>query len=204
MAGPCPLPLCGPGTAIVTPPCGCPSCVPVDAGASDTVVCPPVACPAIACANGTAANPAPCGCPICAPGDAAGETQQVACVGLDECACFTASGCSVIANACYCPFPQCSPNGACVCGGGQFIGCAPTNLTTCTAAKARVAALCPQLHGATFDNLCTQSETACVAKCLNDVGACGEVGCAFCEACDCAGDAFSTCVGKCRSALPHD
>jgi hypothetical protein len=74
-------------------------------------------------------------------------------------------------------------------------------LGTCAAAKARVAGLCPDISGATFDDLCQQSDAGCITKCLNDVTSCGDVRCSFCEICDCAGDAFATCRSKCRSAL---
>ena len=32
--------------------------------------------------------------------------------------------CQVVAEPCYCPFPTCGA-GACGCGGGRFVGCAP-------------------------------------------------------------------------------
>jgi hypothetical protein len=205
LALPCAYPLCGPGQVLVTPDCGCPTCVAVDGGQSDVVACPPVACPAIACVGGMVPNPNdPCACPICASADAAVDTRTdgatLACVNLDECSCVAASDCRIISDACYCPFPQCG-SGACVCGGGKFIGCAPTNLSSCADAKTRVGTMCPQLKGATFDNLCSQANTACITKCLNDVTSCGDVGCAFCEACDCATDNFLTCVGKCSSGV---
>ena len=89
----------------------------------------------------------------------------------------------------------------CKCSGGKFIGCAPAGLGTCADAKARVAGLCPSLHGPTFDGLCAQSDVGCVTKCLDEVVGCGDVYCTFCEACDCATDAFMTCQGKCQDAL---
>lgn len=199
---PCAYPMCQAGYTVVTPPCGCPICVPVDAGAPDAVICPHVACPAIECVGGTVPNPNPCGCPICAPADAAAaETAKLGCVNLDECTCRLTSGCTAIAESCYCPYPHCDQSGACVCGGGQFIGCAPVDLATCTNAKARVAGLCPHLSGSTFDTLCQRSDSACVTKCLNEVSSCGDVACAFCEACDCVADGFSACVGSCNTAL---
>ena len=200
---PCAYPLCPVGYGIVTPPCGCPTCVPVDAGQPDAIVCPPIGCPAVACANGTVPGRDSCGCPICAGVDAGIDAAKLACVGLDECTCRKTSGCASIAEACYCPYPQCGSNGACICGGGQFIGCAPTNLTTCTAAKDRVATLCPQLKGATFDGLCQQSDGVCITKCLNDITSCSDVFCSFCEACDCASDAFMACRAKCTAAIKH-
>ena len=204
LAPPCALPLCGPGQVMVTPTCGCATCVSVDGGQTDAVVCPPVNCPAIKCTVGIVPSPDPCGCPTCAPVDAGPDTKadatKLACVDLDECSCMAANNCRVLSDACYCPFPQCG-SGACVCGGGKFLGCAPTNLATCADAKARVGTLCPRLSGATFDNLCSQTNTACTTKCSNDVASCGDVGCAFCEACDCATDNFLTCIGKCNAGV---
>ena len=191
-------PVCGVGYEVVTPACGCPTCVPVDAGQSDAIVCPPIGCPTVACANGTTRDL--CGCFICVE-DAGTDAAKLACIGLDECTCGKTSGCASIAEACYCPYPQCGNDGACICGGGQFIGCAPANLATCTAAKARVATLCPQLKGATFTGLCQQTDSACVTKCLNDATSCTDVFCSFCEGCDCASDAFMACRAKCTAAL---
>jgi hypothetical protein len=223
LALPCAYPICPTGYTVTTPPCGCPSCVPGDggtegldqrardagkdapaddAGQPDGAICPPIACIALACPNGTMPNPADrCGCPVCRPFDAGVDTAKLACLNMDECTCASANGCSVISNACYCPYPQCSPGGACVCGGGKFLGCAPVTLSTCLAAKDRIAGLCPTLSGATFDGLCQQSDSACITKCLNDVTTCSDVLCTFCETCDCATDAFSVCRAKCRSLL---
>jgi hypothetical protein len=205
VALPCAYPLCDPGQIVVTPACGCPYCESVDGGQPDAIVCPPIACPAIACLAGMVPNPDdPCGCPVCAKTDAAVDTKpdgaKLTCVDLDACSCMNANGCSLIAEACFCPFPQCGA-GACVCGGGNFIGCAPVELSTCDKAKARVAALCPTLKGATFDNLCSQKSSECITKCLNDVTACSDVFCTFCETCDCATDNFLGCVGKCTSGV---
>jgi len=195
----CPAARCAYGT--VRDACGCPVCVPPDAGYPDTVVCPPIACPNLACVGRLISDPAnPCGCPVCEPADAGPDTGKVDCVGLDECACGSTQGCSVIADACYCPFPKCQQGGACVCGGGKFLGCAPAALSTCATAKARVADMCPTLSGATFDNLCQGSDSACVTSCLNQVTACSNIACSTCETCDCAGDAFSACRAKCGSA----
>jgi hypothetical protein len=185
---------------MVTPPCGCSTCVPVDAGQPDTKVCPPVACPAIKCAYGTVPNADPCGCPSCALPDASTDSASNGCTGLDECACHATSNCTVLSPSCYCPFPQCG-SGACVCGGGKFAGCAPANLATCANAKARVASLCPSLSTTALDNLCTQSDTTCATECLNEVSACSDISCSLCTACDCAGDKYMACVSKCKAAI---
>jgi hypothetical protein len=142
-----------------------------------------------------------CGCTTCTAADAGTDTGKLDCVGLDECTCGATKSCSVIAEACYCPYPQCSSAGACVCGGGKYIGCAPATLATCSAAKARVTTLCPQLKGTILDSLCQQPDSACITKCLDEVTSCGEVSCSFCEACDCVGDPFMQCRAKCNTAL---
>jgi hypothetical protein len=203
LALPCALPLCGPGQVIVTPTCGCSTCVSVDGGQTDAVVCPPIGCPAVKCAPGTVPTLDRCGCTVCTNADAGTDSKadasKLACVNLDECSCLTANGCSPIAESCYCP-SQCNGS-VCKCGGGKSVGCAPVDLSTCANAKARVGTLCPKLSGATFDGLCSQTNTLCITKCLNDVTSCSDVGCTFCEACDCATDNFLTCVGKCSSGV---
>jgi len=166
---PCVAIMCAAGYQSVSPPCGCPTCVPIDAGA---------------------------------PADAAADTPPATCKNLDECACRSADACAPIAEACYCPFPQCGSNGACICGGGKYLGCAPVGLSTCAGAKAQVASLCPNLKGPTFDGLCNQANSACVTKCLGEITTCSDVSCAFCEACDCANDRFTQCVGNCTSTTP--
>ena len=195
-------------------PCGCPICASPDAGVKDTgippadvsqpetIICPPIACPAIRCAYGLVPSPDPCGCSTCAPPpDAGADTGKLACVGLDECTCADTPGCSVMAEACYCPFPQCGA-GACFCGGGRYIGCAPVELASCDSAKARVFALCPTLAGPTFDGLCAPSDdTVCITECLNEVTSCTDLFCTFCEGCDCATDRFSSCVAGCTGGV---
>jgi hypothetical protein len=201
IALPCAPIICLPGTRLAAPPCGCPTCEPVDAGQPDLAGCPPVACPTIGCTGGTVPNPDPCGCPICAPGDAAAETTKLACADLDECACRNANGCAPIVQLCYCPFPQCG-NGACICGGGKFIGCAPVSLGTCATARSRVAALCPELAGTGFDNLCaSSSDGGCITKCLNQVSSCGDILCSFGLTCDRVADPYTMCMSACKSAL---
>jgi hypothetical protein len=211
----CPALAC-PGGYLPNPdPCGCPICGPpysVDAGTARDgrkIDGPPpcrIACPALACPGGYLPNPDPCTCPVCAPTsdaavakDVGGETSPASCTGLDECACFTTTGCTPIAEPCWCPFPQCNSSGACICGGGRFFACAPQAIATCAGAKARVAALCPTLKGPTFDGLCTRPAPACVTKCLAEVSSCSDVFCSFCETCDCAGDQFSNCYAQCAN-----
>jgi len=72
---------CPAGSQLVTPPCGCTGCMPVDGGASDAgkpdapVICN-VMCPMIACIYGYLPNPQPCGCSICAPPPDAGVAKD--------------------------------------------------------------------------------------------------------------------------------
>ena len=80
---PCALPpkTCPAGSQLVSPPCGCTGCVPVDGGTSDAgkpdslVICN-VMCPMIACTYGYLPNPEPCGCPSCAPPPDAGMAKK--------------------------------------------------------------------------------------------------------------------------------
>jgi len=134
----CPAVRCAYGT-VRDPVCGCDTCVPPDAGpevggaidaspSRDAPVdaCLPLPCAYPLCAVGYTVVTHACGCPTCEPVDAGTSTDvgKLDCVGLDECSCAATNGCSVIAEACYCPFPKCNQNGACICGGGKFIGCA--------------------------------------------------------------------------------
>lgn len=206
----CPAVRCAYGT-VRDSVCGCTTCLlpdggPEAGGGSDAAkdssvdVCLALPCALPLCAAGYSIVDHACGCPTCEPSDAGVDSGKLACVGLDECACMASDSCSVVSDACYCPFPQCG-SGACVCGGGKFLGCVPAGLNTCAAAKARVASLCPTLKGPTFDGLCQQTDAACITKCLDDVTACSDVSCSFCEACDCVSDPFARCVSTCKSAL---
>ena len=72
---------CPAGYQMISPPCGCGGCVPVDGGTSDAgkpdalVICN-VMCPMIACTYGYLPNPEPCGCPSCAPPPDAGMAKK--------------------------------------------------------------------------------------------------------------------------------
>jgi hypothetical protein len=207
----CPAIACLNGTLPNPDPCGCPICALPDAGTAkdataDACIALPCAYPL--CAPGYIVMDIPCGCPRCVPVDAGQpdavsdtgtDTSRLDCVGLDECTCFKTNGCMSVSEACYCPFPTCSTAGACVCGGGRFLGCAPSNLTTCAAAQARVSALCPSLKGTTYSGLCQQNASACITKCLNEVTSCSDIACTACDGCDCAGDRFSACVSVCKT-----
>jgi hypothetical protein len=82
-APPCVAPpkTCPAGSHLVSPPCGCTGCMPVDGGTSDAgkpdapVICY-VMCPIMACTYGYLPNPEPCGCSICAPAPDAGVAKN--------------------------------------------------------------------------------------------------------------------------------
>src|SRR5512138_2506148 len=65
----CLIPAC-PGNLIPNPddPCGCPVCVPGDAGVD--VACQPIPCPLLPVYPGCHYVPHPCACPTCEPFDA--------------------------------------------------------------------------------------------------------------------------------------
>lgn len=93
VALPCAMPVCGPGTQIVTPPCGCPTCVPVDAGADSGGS----SCSALdECACMASKTCAPiaeaCYCPSCEPGVvcACGGGRYVGCAPVDTATCTSA------------------------------------------------------------------------------------------------------------------
>jgi hypothetical protein len=171
-------------------PCGCPICVPnpdagiaEDAGGPDTPpTCPPVMCSALTC-------------PVCPPisrVDSGTATDggkpdgpppcRIACPMLD---CVG----GYLPNPDPCTCPVCAPP--------------PDAGITCADARARVAALCPTIGGPTFDEVCTWSAPECVTQCLAEVSSCSDVGCTFCESCDCAGDRFFTCYQQCASTFGH-
>jgi hypothetical protein len=205
----CPFTNCRNGEKLAPMPqsCGCSICVPIeDAGVgkdtapgrdSSADACLHLPCPMVVCAPGTRLVEHECACSTCEPVDAGTEVGKLACLGLDTCTCYSTQGCSVLTESCWCPAPECVA-GACACGGGTALGCVPTELSSCAAAKARVASLCPNLSGPTFDGLCQAKNSACVTKCLNEVEACGDISCSMCEICDCAADAFMRCLGACR------
>jgi hypothetical protein len=66
----CPALLCRYGYVPSPTPCGCPTCVPGDAGAADmatndATVCPPIVCPLLLCPVSVMSTPTACGCPTC-------------------------------------------------------------------------------------------------------------------------------------------
>ena len=68
--------------------------------------------------------------------DGTGGGDGGGCIGLDECSCWgRRADCQPIAENCWCPLPKCAP-GACICGGGKFLGCAPL-ASGCAAASRR-------------------------------------------------------------------
>lgn len=68
------------------------------------------------------------------PEDGSGGGEDLAavsrCSALSACECLADRGCASITEPCFCPHPLCGP-GACICGGGAFLGCAPAE-SNCT------------------------------------------------------------------------
>src|SRR5262249_14310049 len=116
----------------------------------------------------------------------------------------TTPGCKAISTACWCPFPQCDPSTTCACGGGSFIRCASTAMTTCAAEVARVAALCPGLNATSLEAQCASPSPACATECLAQVSACGDISCSLCGVCDCIGDAYFRCYRQCAATTSGD
>lgn len=56
-------------------------------------------------------------------GESEGEPADD-CEGLDYCDCAAAPGCAAVTEACFCPCGlACMPDCACICGGGEYLGC---------------------------------------------------------------------------------
>jgi hypothetical protein len=80
-------------------------------------------------------------------------------------------------------------------------GCLACESTTpdCKTALGRVQTACAaQPFAGSLRSLCDQAPS-CVAQCLAKFDSCSEIGCDFCEICDCAGPSttFSKCVQDC-------
>ena len=55
----------------------------------------------------------------------AGDTSSALtkkCAELSECECIQRLDCQPVAEQCYCPYPTCGDQGACLCGGGRYFG----------------------------------------------------------------------------------
>lgn len=147
-----------------------------------------------------------------------------ACIGKAECACYGArADCQAITEPCYCPT---TCNGQlCVCGGGKFHACAPRESGCNTVVSCRPAGrVTPQdargCVDCSYQATCTQAAEAlragcptkvarltalscdrapdCVARCINDLKTCDDIGCGLCGACGCVGNGpFEQCVFKC-------
>jgi len=113
-----------------------------------------------------------------------------ACSTLGACECMAASDrCSARTEACWCP-SECSPNIACICGGGRFLACQDkTAAVSCDAQVTRVKSMCAGMGFIdVIDNFCVNNPT-CSAQCLSALTttqSCAQFGCRFCVACDCA------------------
>jgi hypothetical protein len=201
----------------------------VDGGKPDGPPPCRIACPMLDCVGGYLPNPDPCTCPVCAPPpdasvakDAGGPDTPPTCPPV-MCSALTCPVCPpisrvdsgaatdggkpdtpVICNV-MCPTMACTygylpnpePCGCPICAPHPDAG------ITCADAKARVAGLCPAISGPTFDGVCTWPAIECVTQCLAQVSSCSDVGCAFCENCDCVGGPFNTCYQQCASTFGH-
>lgn len=145
------------------------------------------------------------------------------CAPKSACDCIHARGCAVVESGCFCPYPMCGM-GNCFCSGGFFYGCAPVSANcpkvdcgpagqgvgpdargcfdcgpppTCEAARANLRRQCGFSESYIAGLRCDKNP-ACVLQCTRLLKRCEDVGCAFCETCDCAGHTdFSKCVFAC-------
>jgi hypothetical protein len=172
-------------------------------------------------------NPAPSPDLARAPEADLGQSSPVptSCNAREKCSCGLDSSCTVVVQPCWCGPDECG-NGACVCGGGAYVGCAPAGCpsvltcplaqlpttpdadgcyrcrpsapTSCEAAKSHLAATCG-FGNAYLAGLSCQSNTACITRCLNEVQRCEDVGCDWCTVCDCgrSDSPLSRCVHDC-------
>ena len=141
-----------------------------------------------------------------------GSTQPGACATLGACECMAASDrCAARTEACWCP-SECNPQIACICGGGQFLGCEDKAVVAaCTTQLAAVQAKCASQSFVQYiGDLCTSAgNPSCVSTCLANLatgGSCTEIDCSFCPVCDCAQPAtaspFAACLAACASPPP--
>jgi hypothetical protein len=63
------------------------------------------------------------------PGTGGGSAS--ACLEVDYCSCVANAACRVVAEDCFCPCGEepCEPDCECDCGGGDYLGCAPTSVS---------------------------------------------------------------------------
>jgi len=151
-----------------------------------------------------------CGGSIKGGGGPDGSTQPGACAALGECECYAAGDrCAMRTEACWCP-SVCDSKIACVCGGGQFLGCEDkAAATTCDGQLARVQTLCASQPFTSFLSGICSTNPSCVAGCLQQLGtadSCAQIDCSFCTTCDCLPpsppSALRTCVTACISPPP--
>jgi hypothetical protein len=154
-APPCVAPpkTCPAGSQLVSPPCGCTGCMPVDGGASDAgkpdapVICN-VMCPMMACTYGYLPNPEPCGCSSCAPAPDAGtakdaqdaDTRTPLLHRSAGATCPTGRGpglsicdCTVSDGRCLCVAGECGQDSNCTAGiSGRCLWGGPPLTTACS------------------------------------------------------------------------
>jgi hypothetical protein len=132
------------------------------------------------------------------------------CSSLGACECMASDRCAPRTEACWCP-SECSPQIACICGGGQFLACEERSvLTICSDWLTAVQSKCAgQPNVQYIGDLCTTAaDPFCVSACLANLkenGSCAEIDCRFCPVCDCAptvsSSPFASCLASC-SPMP--
>jgi hypothetical protein len=141
-----------------------------------------------------------------------GATTTIPCGAMGACECMAASDrCAARTEACWCP-SECNPQIACVCGGGQFLGCDDKAVVAaCTTQLAAVQAKCANQSFVQYiSDVCTSAgRPSCVTACLANLatgGSCTEIDCGFCPVCDCAQPAapspFAACLAACAPLPP--
>jgi hypothetical protein len=132
------------------------------------------------------------------------------CSSLSACACYTNSDrCTMRTEACWCP-SECDPNIACVCGGGQFLGCQDkATARACDAESARVQTLCAGRPFTSFLAGICSTDPTCMAACLQQletVDSCTQIDCSFCTTCDCLSPSTPSplriCINNCSLPPP--
>jgi hypothetical protein len=139
-------------------------------------------------------------------------TPPAACATLNACDCMAAGGrCTMRTEPCWCP-SECSPQIACICGGGQFLACEDNPVVAaCTSQLVAVQTKCASQPFVQYiGDLCTSAANpSCVSACLANLatgGSCTEIDCGFCPVCDCAQPAtsspFAACLAACAPRPP--
>ena len=155
---------------------------------------------------------------------------NLACAGLDECACAQTPGCAPLATDCYCPPAACGQVAECACEGGRYLGCNPVGTgcstsscgllaqpsapdpngcTTCVepadcqSAITQLAGSCSALTIESTQWMCGSEEDSCTAFCVAGLRTCDSAACALCLGCSCSNDLFDSCLNECLSSAQN-